>query len=82
VGTGVGEVLALQIYRMPDTLAEALCQIEGSRTADEVTTQVLKPFDERWVIAGFGPGGNQLVQRRNEGFGNVATTVRAEAARG
>src|SRR5262249_21996783 len=79
VRTGVSEVLALQIDAAANSLGEALGRVERRRPPDEVAQQGGQLGLEAIVLPGLGPGGAELVERRNQRLGDEAAAVGAEA---
>ena len=79
VGARVGEVLALQVDAAADPLREALGEIERRRSTDEVAQQHRELGLEALVLTRLGPGGAELVERRDQGLGDEPAAVGAEA---
>jgi hypothetical protein len=83
VGAGVEEVLALEVdLCAAQLLRQAFGEEQWRGPAGVFVQQAEVLFAKRLVFTRLGVGGFELLQRGHEGFGDVASTVRAEAAFG
>src|SRR5271166_1160612 len=81
VGSSVEQVFAFQIdTRAAELLREALGEEEGSGASGVFVEEALEFGMEGFVFARGGIGGFEFLQRGHKGFGDVASTVGAEAA--
>jgi hypothetical protein len=78
VRAGVAEVFALQVHGL--RLGQSFGAVERSGAADVVALEPCKLEGEAGVVLDLVPAALELVERRNEGLGDVAASVRAEVA--
>ena len=81
MGSGVQQILPLQVDpRSPQSLGQALREIEGSRTSHKLLEVVVEFPLELRILLGAPVLVLQLLERVNEGFGYITPTKRPEVA--
>ena len=81
VGSGVQQIFALQVDpRSPQSLGQALGEIEGCRTSHKLLEVVVEFPLELRILLGAPVFVLQLLERVNEGLRHIASSERPEVA--